>query len=552
MLHALAYDGFLRQGVAHLDEVGEGLQLFERQAWASAYAALAGADERAPLTCDQLEVLAAAAYLTGFDGASDRAWTRAFHLHQRADDSRRAVRCAFWLAFRLLNAGDVPQGGGWAARIRRLLERCPDCVEQGYGSYVYALQSIFGGDASGAECEFAAAAELGARFGDADLVTLARVGQGRSLIYLGEAGPGVALLDEAMVAVAAGEVSPVIVGDTYCSVIEACTELFDLHRVQAWTSGLSAWCDAQPELVAFRGQCMVHRAEALQLRGDWPAALAEARRACVQLTTPLARPAAGAAHYQEGELHRLRGKFAAAEAAYRRASAAGRDPQPGLALLRLAEGDTGAAATSIRRAVSETAGAIPRARLLPAYAEINLAAGDVHSARAAAAELADTAAVLRAPLLRALAATADGRVLLAHGEAQSALSRLRTAASLWLELGAPYEVARVRAEIGTACHALGDADGAALEAGSARAAFAQLGAAPDVARLQPSGSVNVLSARETEVIRLIAAGESNRQIAAALVISERTVERHVSNIFGKLGITSRAAATAYVYQHHLL
>ena len=538
--------------MAHLDEVREGLQLFERQAWASAYAALAGADEQAPLACDELEVLAAAAYLAGLDGASDQAWTRAFHLHQRADDPRRAVRCAFWLAFRLLNAGDVPHGSGWAARIRRLLERCPDCVEQGYGSYVYALQSIFGGDASGAEHEFAAAAELGARFGDADLVTLARVGQGRSLIYLGEAGPGVALLDEAMVAVAAGEVSPVIVGDTYCSVIEACTELFDLRRVQAWTSGLSAWCDAQPELVAFRGQCMVHRAEALQLRGDWPAALAEARRACAQLTTPLARPAAGAAHYQEGELHRLRGEFAAAEAAYRRASAAGRDPQPGLALLRLAEGDTGAAATSIRRAVSETAGAIPRTRLLPAYAEISLAAGDVHSARAAAAELADTAAVLRAPLLRALAATADGRVLLAHGQAQSALSRLRTAASLWLELGAPYEVARVRAEIGTACHALGDADGAALEAGSARAAFAQLGAAPDVARLQPSGSVNVLSARETEVIRLIAAGESNRQIAAALVISERTVERHVSNIFGKLGITSRAAATAYVYQHHLL
>ena len=382
--------------MAHLNEVREGLQLFERQAWASAYAALAGADERAPLACDQLEVLAAAAYLAGLDGASDQAWTRAFHLHQRADDPRRAVRCAFWLAFRLLNAGDVPQGSGWAARIRRLLERCPDSVEQGYGSYVYALHSIFGGDASGAEYEFAAAAELGARFGDADLVTLAWVGQGRSLIYLGEAGQGVALLDEAMVAVAAGEVSPVIVGDTYCSVIEACTELFDLRRVQAWTSGLSAWCDAQPELVAFRGQCMVHRAEALQLRGDWPAALAEARRACAQLSTPLARPAAGAAHYQEGELHRLRGEFAAAEAAYRRASAAGRDPQPGLALLRLAEGDIGAAATSIRRAVSETAGAIPRARLLPAYAEISLAAGDVDSARAAAAELADTAEIGRA------------------------------------------------------------------------------------------------------------------------------------------------------------
>jgi DNA-binding NarL/FixJ family response regulator len=538
--------------MSHLDAVREGLQLFERQAWAGAYAALARADERAPLACDQLEVLATAAYLAGIDGASDQAWARAFHLHQRADDVQRAVRCAFWLAFRLLNAGDVPHGSGWAARIRRLLERCPDCVERGYGSYVYALQSIFDGDASGAEDEFAAAAELGARFGDADLVTLARVGQGRSLIYLGEAGPGVALLDEAMVAVTAGEVSPVIVGDTYCTVIEACMELFDLRRVQAWTSGLSAWCDAQPELVAFRGQCMVHRAEALQFRGDWPAALAEARRACAQLSAPLPRPAVGAAYYQEGELHRLRGEFAAAEAAYRRASAAGRDPQPGLALLRLAEGDAAAAATSIQRAVSETADAIPRARLLPAYVEISVAAGEVHSARAAAAELADTAAVLRAPLLRALAAAADGRVLLACGEPQSALSRLRMAASLWIELGAPYEVARVRVQIGTACGALGDKDGAALEADSARAAFAQLGAAPDAARLQPSGSANVLSARETEVIRLIAAGESNRQIASALVISERTVERHVSNIFAKLGITSRAAATAYVYEHHLL
>lgn len=538
--------------MSHLDEVREGLQLFERQAWAGAYAALARADERAPLACDQLEVLATAAYLAGIDGASDQAWARAFHLHQRADDVRRAVRCAFWLAFRLLNAGDVPQGSGWVARIRRLLERCPDCVERGYGSYVYALQSIFDGDASGAEHEFAAAAELGARFGDADLVMLARVGQGRSLIYLGKARPGMALLDEAMVAVTADEVSPVIVGDTYCTVIEACTELFDLRRVQAWTSRLSAWCDAQPELVAFRGQCMVHRAEALQFHGDWPAALAEARRACAQLSTPLPRPAVGAAHYQEGELHRLRGEFAAAEAAYRRASAAGRDPQPGLALLRLAEGDVAAAATSIQRAVSETADAIPRARLLPAHVEISVAAGEVHRARAAAAELADTAAVLRAPLLRALAATADGRVLLARGEPQSALSRLRMAASLWIELGAPYEVARVRVEIGTACGALGDKDGAALEADSARAAFAQLGAAPDAARLQPSGSVNVLSARETEVIRLIAAGESNRQIASALVISERTVERHVSNIFAKLGITSRAAATAYVYEHHLL
>ena len=538
--------------MSQLDEVREGLRLFKRQAWARAYAALARADERAPLACDQLEVLASAAYLAGIDGASDQAWARAFHLHQRADDAQRAVRCAFWLAFRLLNAGDVPHASGWVARIRRFLERCPDCVERGYGSYVYALQSIFGGDASGAEKEFAAAAEWGVRFGDADLVTLARVGQGRSLIYLGEAGSGVALLDEAMVAVTAGEVSPVIVGDTYCSVIEACMELFDLRRVQAWTSGLSAWCDAQPELVPFRGQCMVHRAEAFALRGDWPAALAEARRACAQLSAPPARPAVGAAHYQEGELHRLRGEFAAAEAAYRRASAAGRDPQPGLALLRLAEGDVAAAATSIQRAVSETAGAIPRARLLPAYVEISVAAGEVQSARAAAAELADTAAVLRAPLLRALAAAADGRILLACGEPQAALSRLRMAASLWAELGAPYEVVRVRSEIGTACEALGDKDGAALEADSARAAFAQLGAAPDAARLQPSGPASGLSARETEVIRLIAAGQSNRQIAAALVISERTVERHVSNIFAKLGITSRAAATAYVYEHHLL
>jgi DNA-binding CsgD family transcriptional regulator len=420
--------------------------------------------------------------------------------------------------------------------------------------FIGGMVSIFGGDVASAHATFRQADEIGERFADADLVTLARHGQGRALIRLGRSAEGKALLDEVMVAVTSGAVSPVVAGDVYCSVIQACEESFDLRRAQAWTAALSHWCAAQPDLVPYRGQCLLHRAEIMQLHGAWQDAIDEVERASQRP----GRSAAGAAFYRRGELHRLSGAFAEAEECYRQASRCGREPQPGLALLRLAQGQVDAAQAAIRRVVDEAETFIARSRLLPAHVEIMLAAGDVDAAVAAADELAGMADELDAPLLRARATHAQGAVLVASGNPRAALAALRRAWSAWQELEAPHEAASTRALIGLACRGLGDEDGAAMELDAARWAFQELGAMRDVARMDalsrptPAKDTGGLTARELEVLRLVAAGKTNRTIAADLFLSEKTVARHVSNIFVKLGVSSRAAATAYAYEHDLV
>jgi DNA-binding CsgD family transcriptional regulator len=341
-------------------------------------------------------------------------------------------------------------------------------------------------------------------------------------------------------------------------VLEGCQELFDLRRAQQWTAVLTGWCAAQPDLVPYRGQCLLHRAELMQLHGAWSDAMEEARRAYERFLQPAAHPAAGAAAYQLAELHRLRGEAAEAEEAYRLASRRGREPQPGLALLRLAQGQLTAARAAIRRVLDETADRPARAALLPAAVEIALAGGDVPAARAAADELARAAEELDAPLLRATAAAADGAVLLGQGDARAALAALGRAWTAWQELEAPYEAARARVGIGLACRELGDQDSAAMELDAARWVFRQLGAAQELARVEAlagrgrAGAAGGLTAREVQVLRLVATGRTNRAIAAELVLSERTVDRHVSNIFTKRGVSSRAAATAWAYEHQLV
>jgi DNA-binding CsgD family transcriptional regulator len=361
-----------------------------------------------------------------------------------------------------------------------------------------------------------------------------------------------------MASVTSGEVSPSILGVTYCSVIDACHEVFDLRRAQEWTAALSQWCARQPDMTPYRGECLVRRAEIMQLHGAWPDALEEAERAQEWFARPPGHRSVGAAWYQVGEMHRLRGAFAEAEAAYRRASQAGRDPQPGQALMRLAQGQTEVARTSILRAMQEARARRARARMLPALVEIALASGDVAGARGGADELAGIAEDLDAPFLRATSAHALGAVLLAEQDARGALNSLRSAVATWRDLEAPYDDARARVLIGLACRALGDSDSAALELDAARQIFHRLGAATDEARVAalvsgppraPSGG---LTAREVEVLGLVATGATNRAIAAQLGLSEKTVARHLSNIFTKLGLTSRAAATAFAYQHGLV
>lgn len=540
------------------DLLASGRDAFRRHAWGEAFARLSAADAAAPLQPADLELLASAAHMLGKDEENVDILARAHQGFLAAGDPVRAARCAFWLGFDLFARGGRAQASGWLARSRRLLDDGGiDCVERGYLLIPEGIQGVHGGDAAAALTAFATAAEIGARFGDRDLVTLALVGQGRARLRCGETARGVALLDEAMVAVTADEVSPPVVGGVYCAVIEACHEIFDLRRAQEWTMALSEWCESQPELVSHRGECLVRRAEIMQLHGAWPDALEDAERARAQLTHPKMQPAAGAALHRLGDLHRLRGEFPEAEVAYRLASDAGRKPEPGLALLRLAQGQLEPARAAIRRLADEAQGA-SRPRVLAAYVDIALAAGDVPSARSAAAELRDISERLDAPYLRALAAGATGAVLLAERSASEALAVLRQAWAGWRELEAPYESARVGMLIALACRALGDNDAARLELDAARREFQRLGAAPDVARVEQllgaatAPAAGSLSARETEVLALVASGKTNRAIGGALGISEKTVARHVSNIFSKLGVSSRAAATAYAYQHDLI
>ena len=543
-----------------VDAHDRGQEPFHAQAWGTIFSRLSAAGREAPLKPEELQQLAIAAHLIGREPEFADALTGAHQGYLAQGDTREAVRCAFWLGFELLNGGELSQASGWFARARRLLDDGGlDCVEQGYMLLPTAIRSVHEGDAAAAYAMFLQAASIGERFRDLDLVTSARMGQGRALIRQGEVARGVSLLDEAMIAVTAGEISPVMVGGVYCSVLEACSEILDLRRAQEWTSALERWYTSQPDVVRYRGHCMVQRAEILQLHGDWPYALEQARQACQRLSQPTPKAAVGGAFYRSAELHRLRGEFAQAEEAHRQANQWERTPQPGYAQLRLAQGQIEAANTAIRHVAEAVREPGQRARVLDAYVEIALAANDVPAARAAADELAEISSRMNAPLVDAMWARAEGAVLLAEQNARGALAALRRALTVWSDLVAPYEASRVRVLLALACRELGDHDRADREFAAAREVFEHLGAAPSVAQVDALsrkrasvGAEGPLTGREVEILRLVASGMTNRAIAAKLRISEKTVARHLSNIFNKLDLPSRSAATAYAYQHKLV
>jgi len=534
-----------------------GRAFYAEHAWRDAFEWLSRADDEAELAPEDLELLARAAYMLAWDDDYRRGLERAHYGHLDAGDVPRAARCAWWIGLSLLLGGESAPAEGWFARGARLLVREQrDCVEHGYLRLTDVGRHLGEHDFEAAYDACAEVIEIGERFGDPDLVAMGVMEQGQALLELGRAAEGLRLIDESMVAVTSGELSPIVAGIVYCYTINVCRSAHELRRAREWTTALTQWCDGQADMVAHKGVCLVHRAEIMQLLGAWESALDEARR--VGQAPVIGRRVSAEAHYVQGELHRLQGDFDAADEAFRVAARLGSEAQPGLALLRLAQGKHDAAFAAIRRALGETDDVLGRLALLPAYVEIALAVEEIDQAERASSELAEISDGHGGDALRAKSDFARGAVALARGDASEALIAVRRSLQAWQELEALHEAARARVLVGLACAALGDDDTATLELEAARSVFEELGARPDLARvetlLSPGAAEDThgLSPRELEVLRLVASGETNKAIAAALVLSERTVDRHVSNIYGKLGVSSRAAATAFAYEHRLV
>ena len=519
-----------------------------------AFAVLTAKDATEALGAEDLEAFGEAAWWMGRLRECIAARERSVAAYVAAERPRQAARVALRLFYTFSVRGEGAVATGWLRRAARLLDGEPEGVEHGQLWLAEARVARAQGDTD-SELTFARRAiELGRRFADADLVALGQYIEGRLLVRQGQVFDGMATLDEAMLAAAQGELGPMATGQVYCNVIAACQELGDLRRAGEWTEALRGWCETQPASV-FPGLCRVHRAEVMRLRGAWSEAEEEARQASEDLLE--AMPAfASEALYQLGEIRRQRGDLDGAERAFRQASDLGREPQPGLALVRLTQGRVEAAAAAMRRALAEESNRLARARLLSAQIQIALADGDSSTAAAAADELGVIAREYGSVALEAAAAFAQGRVELASGTAPAALGSLRRAWELWQAADCPFEAAEVRRAIGLACREVGDTEGAELALSSSLAAFEQLGARGESARtvelLGARPSVAGLTLRELEVLRLVAAGKSNREIAAELYLSVKTVARHLSNIFCKIGVSSRTAATAFAYEHRLI
>ncbi len=523
----------------------------QRRDWPRAHALFSRAAQATRLSPDDLDALSDVAWWLGRVDECLDASEAAFRGHLDDDRPRAAVMTALQAAVSLFLRGDEARGSGWLGRAQRLLADLPECPEHGYVRYILEVEAVLDGDDLAAVVDAArAVADIGRRHDDANLVAVGMLGEGRAQVRLGAVSRGLALLDEAMVAVLHDDLAPEWAGNVYCHLMSACHELADIRRAREWTEATSQWLSQLPAAVLFTGICRVHRSQVLQVTGDWDAAEREATRVCEDLAD-IDVASVAEAHYQVGELRRLRGDVEGAGAAHQRARQLGRDPQPGHALLQLARGRGEAAAAAIRAALHAAGGnPLARAPLCAAQVEVALATDDLDAARRACTELEATAATYGTSGLEAAALHWRGAVALGEGRPDEALAALRAACRRWHAVQAPYETARACRLLAAAYRQLGDHDAAASELATAHDTLEQLGATTtaDGAAPLPAG----LTAREVEVLAAVATGQTNRQVADALVLSEKTIARHLSNIFVKLDVATRTEAAAFAFQHGLV
>jgi len=527
-----------------------------RRDWAAARRDFLAAKAQDALRSDDVYALAEADWWLGLIQEALAAYEESYHRYLRDDRRERAAMSALELAGTLFLRGDQAEGSGWLSRFHRLLNEIPEGVEHAYAKYI-ALE------AHAAEMPLADVVEqarqiheAAQRHADPNLAALTLVIEGRAMIKSGWAEDGMALLDEAMLDVMSDQMNPAYAGNIYCNMIAACHELGDLRRMRQWTKSLARWCKQIPPAMLFTGICRVHQAQLLAVSGAWEQAEREASQVCTDLEGIQVESVAEA-HYAVGEVRLRQGDLAAAESALEEADRLGRDPQPALALVRLAQGHPERAKAMLDLALAARAGQpLVRAPLLAGLVEVTLESGELESARNAADELAGIAATFGTEILRARRLQATGAVLVAEDRCVEALPVLREACRVWQDLDAPYDAARVRLLLARACSALSDTDGATRALDAAAAVFDRLGARLDARKIvslrQAPRLPDGLTEREVEVLALVAAGQTNRQIAEALVISHKTVARHLSNIFVKCGLATRAGATAYAFEHDLL
>ncbi|MBK5268964.1 MAG: hypothetical protein JJE47_16210 [Acidimicrobiia bacterium] len=528
---------------------------YAARSWTNAYDAFATLDDAGLLKPSNLELFATTAYMLGKVTEMLATQERAYHGYIEAAEPLMAARTALWLATNLASRGKIPQASGWVEISERLLQSAPkDCVERGYLLMPSMLRHVIADEFEEVARVGAQAADIGRRFGDLDLTALAAQTQARALLRLSRTAEGLRLLDEVMITVTGSRLSPMVTGLVYCSVLEGCYETHSIKRAATWTQSLTDWCGEQPDLVAFNDQCLAHRSEILRLQGSWTEAEEEAHRA---QGAGARFQIAAQAHYQIAEIQRMRGDLAAAEQTYRQVSLDGGDPMPGMALLKLAQGNKEAALTMIGEAIAEATDPFVRIQLLPAVVEIAIAADRIPEATGATRELSVAAKATGTEAHLGWAEHAEGRVALAEDRITQAVVHLKRAKAIWQDLSMLYDLARTRLDLGHALQARGDLASADLECEAARATFVELGAIPDIRTVDGligqsnSGWPAALTDREVEVLRLLTSGATNRAMAAELILSERTVDRHVSNIFAKIGVSSRSAATAWAFKNGL-